>query len=78
MPACHLITQRVYSCTPDMLPAQDSVSRQVSPFAQAGVAVAPVTGVHTSVWQMVNGDVMVQIANLSRGAYPFLKAVRFV
>ena len=40
---------------------QESLSRQPSQFAHAGLVVVAVTGVHTSVWQMVNGDVMVQL-----------------
>jgi len=61
-----LITSFLVGCAyvpPDMMPAptQGSAPLAASPFAHAGVVIAPTTGVHTSFWHMVNGDVMVQI-----------------
>ena len=63
---CLLLASLPLGCAyapPDMIArTQGTVSRPPSPFSQAAAVVAPVTGVHTSFWQMVNGDVMVQMS----------------
>ncbi len=53
---------------PDMMPPEPQARdfQPPSPFVRAAVDLAPASGVHTSFWQRVNGDEMVQIPTIQQ------------